>query len=323
MAYCHVTVFGGSGFVGRHLVRRLAAAGAVVRVAVRDPEAASFLMPMGDVGQVTPRLATITDDASVRKAVEGADQVVNLVGILYERGARTFQAMHVDAAARVARACAAAGGKRLAHVSALGADAQSPSAYARSKADGEKEVLAAFPQATILRPSVIFGPEDDFFNRFATLARISPVLPVFTDDLLRAAGSKFQPVYVGDVAEAILKTLNEEGGKHAGKTYELGGPRVYTLREIMELVLATVRRRRAIVPMPFWLGRLQASVLQFLPKPPLTPDQVVLLAKDNVLTGTYPGLTELGITPETAEVILPLYLSRYRTLPRHTILRGV
>ncbi|MBF0562701.1 MAG: complex I NDUFA9 subunit family protein [Alphaproteobacteria bacterium] len=319
MANRRVTVFGGSGFIGRHLVRRLSAAGFLVRIAVRDTVAAEFLKPMGDIGQIVAQSATITDDASVTRAVEGADWVVNLVGILYERGANNFKAIHVDGAARVARAAKAAGARRLIHLSALGADKGSASVYARSKAQGEQEVLAAFPDATILRPSVVFGPEDDFFNRFAALTRISPVLPVFSDSLVRITGPSFQPVYVGDVAQAILTALTEPG--HTGKIYELGGPRPYTMREIMELVSATIERPRRIVPIPFWLGKLEAAVLQFLPKPPLTPDQVVLLMSDNVLNGRFPGLAEMGITPEPVEAHLSSYLRRYRALFSHTILR--
>ena len=320
-----VTVFGASGFIGQHVVQRLARQGWVVRAAVRDPIAAEFLKPMGDVGQVNPVRADINDPTAVAAAVSGADAVISLVGILYERGRRSFQSVHVDGAAHVAAAAKAAGVERLVHVSALGADRNSESAYARSKAAGEEAVSQAFPGATIIRPSVVFGPEDGFFNRFAAMARLLPVLPVYTADgfkpemqenglptlnLYGSGGTIFQPVYVGDVAEAILRCV--ESPKLAGKVYELGGPRRYSLKEIMELVVAETGRCRVLVPLPFFVARIQAAFLQFLPNPPLTPDQVKLLKVDNVARGGKPGLAELGITPTTCEAILPMYLGRYR-----------
>jgi NADH dehydrogenase len=321
-----VTVFGGSGFIGRHLVQRLAAAGWIVRVAVRDPVAAEFLRPMGEVGQVVPLRADIGDPTAVKAMVEGADVVVNLVGILYERGRRSFDAVHRQGAATIAAAAKQSGVPRLIHVSALGADKSSPSAYARSKAAGEDEVIAAFAGATIFRPSVVFGPEDDFFNRFARLAVLSPVLPVYTAGAYRCVkgeggcafdpfgpgGPVFQPVWVGDVAEAIVKAIADPAT--AGKIYELGGPRRYTLKEILELVLRETNRRNLLVPLPFWVGRMQAAFLKWLPDPPLTPDQVKLLQTDNVVRGGKPGLAELGITPLAAETVLPETLSRWRKL---------
>ncbi len=320
-----VTIFGGSGFIGRHLVRRLAAAGWVVRVAVRDPVAAEFLKTMGDVGQVVPVRADITDPAVVQAAVHGAAAVVNLVGILYEGLGRRFDRIHRQGAATVAAAAKAAGAARLVHMSALGADKASPSAYARSKAAGEEAVIAAFPGATILRHSVVFGPEDDFFNRFAHLAMLSPVLPVFTSgafrlgfghggprlDLFGPGGPVFQPVWVSDVAAAIVKVLADP--QTAGRIYELGGPRRYSLKEILELILAETGRRNLLVPVPFWLAGLQAAVLGLLPHPPLTRDQVKLLRSDNVVRGGKPGLAELGITPTAAEAVIPSYLGRYRS----------
>jgi Predicted nucleoside-diphosphate-sugar epimerases len=319
------TVFGGSGFIGRQVVRRLAAQGWTVRAAVRDPVDAAFLKPMGDPGQVNPIHADVTDPASVRAALAGADAVVNLVGILFEKGKASFQAVHAQGAANVAQAARDAGVPVLAHMSALGADKTSPSAYARTKALGEEAVLAAFPAATIFRPSVVFGPDDDFFNRFAKLARISPVLPVFTADgfkpvhtetgygldLFGSGGPTFQPVYVCDVAEAIVRAVEEP--RLAGKVFELGGPRRYTLKEVLELVLRVTGRRRLLVPLPFPVARLQAFFLQFMPKPALTPDQVKLLRADNVVRGGKPGLAELGIAATAAEAILPGYLHRYRT----------
>ncbi|MBC7905805.1 MAG: complex I NDUFA9 subunit family protein [Rhodospirillaceae bacterium] len=319
------TVFGGSGFIGRQVVRRLAAQGWTVRAAVRNPNAAGFLKPMGDPGQVNPVRADINDPASIRAVIAGADAVINLVGILFERGKATFDAVHRQGAANVAQAVKDAGITRFVHMSALGADKASPSAYARTKALGEDAVLAAVPGATIFRPSVVFGPDDDFFNRFARLARISPVLPVFTSngfkpvhtetgysvDLFGSGGPTFQPVYVGDVAEAIVKAV--EDSALAGKVFELGGPRRYTLKEILELVQRTTGHKRLLVPLPFAVAKVQAFFLQYLPKPALTPDQVKLLKVDNVVRGGKPGLSDLGITPATAEAIVPTYLHRYQT----------
>lgn len=331
-----VTVFGGSGFIGRHLVRRLAARGDRVRVAVRDTEKAMFLKPMGDLGQISSVPASVLDDASVTRAVEGADCVVNLVGILAEGGKATFQKIHVEGAERVAKAAKAAGASRFVQVSALGADENSDSVYAQTKAKGEKAVLAAFPEATILRPSVIFGPEDQFFNLFAKIARLSPVLPFFTDsapairkdeagrpqlDLVGDGGPKFQPVFVGDVAEAIVRVM-EADADTAGKTFELGGDEVISMREIMKIVAHETRRRRAIVPLPIWVADVEATFLQMLPKKLLTRDQVKQLRRDNVRSGDYPGLHDLGISPTTVEAIVPTYLSRYRTMHRQIILRN-
>ncbi len=305
MAAPSITVFGGSGFLGRHLVKRLAEGGARLRVAVRYPEAAGFLKPMGEVGQVVPLQANLRDEASVTRAVEGADAVVNLVGILYQRGRQRFRAVHVEGAARAARAAAAAGARRFVQVSAIGADADSPAEYGRTKAAGEAAVSEAFDGATIVRPSIIFGPEDDFFNRFAAMARLSPALP-----LIGFGHTRFQPVYVGDVAEAMARLLDDPAS--AGKTYELGGPRVYSFREIMALVLRETGRNRLLVPLPYPLAMMQARFLELLPVPPLTRDQVQLLKRDNVVGGDAPGLADLGVTPTTVDAILPSYLGRYR-----------
>ena len=301
-----VTVFGGSGFIGRYVVRRLAVEGWVVRVAVRDAIAAAFLKTSGNVGQVVPMHVDITaDDAVLDAAIDGADAVINLVGILYESGRRTFQAIHAEAPARLARIAARAGVSRFVQMSALGADPHSPALYARSKAAGEAGVLAAFPQATIIRPSIVFGPEDGFFNRFACMARYSPALP-----LIGGGHNKFQPVYVCDVADAIIRTLHEDAAR--GQTYELGGPRVYTFQALMELMLRELRRHRGLIPIPYWMADIQAGFLQLLPLPLLTRDQVKLLQVDNVLSGTRPGLAELGIQATALELILPTYLDMYR-----------
>lgn len=310
-----VTVFGGSGFIGRHVVRHLAARGWRVRLAVRDIEQAGFLRPAGNLGQISAVPTTITSDASVAAAVKGADAVINLVGVLYERGKRTFQALHVDGARRIAAAAKAAGATHLIHVSALGADAASPSKYARSKAAGEAAVHGAFPGATILRPSVVFGSEDRFFNMFGAMAQISPVLPYFTNTVPHApggGGSKFQPVYVGDVADAIVKSLTEPSA--AGRTFELGGPTVYTFEELMRLVLSETGREAALIKLPFFAADVIGTFAPLFPlgAPLLTRDQAKLLRIDNVVHDGAAGFAQLGILPTAAEAILPSYLARFR-----------
>ncbi|MCW5729791.1 MAG: complex I NDUFA9 subunit family protein [Alphaproteobacteria bacterium] len=300
-----VTVFGGSGFVGRYAVKQLAEAGWRVRVAVRRPDEGLFLKPMGDVGQITLTQANLRVEPSVAAAVAGADAVVNLVGILYESGAQRFAAVQARGAELVARAARAAGARRLVHVSAIGADEHSASLYARSKAMGEAAVRREFPDATILRPSVIFGAEDGFLNRFGAMARISPFLP-----LIGGGATRFQPVYVGDVAAAIARALADDAA--AGRTYELGGPRVYSFRELMALVLRETGRRRALLPIPFAIAGMQALFLELLPVPPLTRDQVELLRHDNLPAAGAPGLADLAIAPTPLEVHAPSILARYR-----------
>lgn len=303
-----ITVFGGSGFLGRHVVRALAKRGYRIRVAVRRPDLTNYLQPLGRVGQIHAVQANLRYPASIAAAVRDSDVVINLVGILYERGRQQFDTVQAMGAEAVALAAAAHGAK-LVHVSAIGADENSTSAYARAKAKGEKLVLAAVPGATILRPSIVFGPEDDFFNRFAALARFMPALP-----LIGGGTTRFQPVYVGDVADAVVKAA--EGETKPGATYELGGPEVLTFKEVMEYILATVERRRLLVPVPFWAARLQAMLLQFMPKPLLTPDQVELLRTDNVVSAdaARDGLTlsGLGIAPRAVETVVPTYLWRFR-----------
>ena len=300
-----VTVFGGSGFLGRHIVRALANDGWRVRAAVRRPHTANFLRPMGRVGQVQIVKANVLGDAAVDAAVRGADAVINLVGVLSQSGRQRFDALHAEAAERIAKAAAAHGIGRLLHVSALGISAQSESVYARTKAEGEARARSAFPGTTIFRPSIVFGPEDDFFNRFAWLARLSPALP-----LIGGGHTRFQPVYVGDIARAALRVLNDPST--AGKTYELGGPEIMTMKQVMQLVLKETHRRRLLVPLPFGLARIQAAFLGLLPKPLLTLDQVRLLRSDNVVTEGTLTLRDLGIVPEAAEAILPSYLWRFR-----------
>jgi uncharacterized protein YbjT (DUF2867 family) len=302
------TVFGGSGFLGRNVVRALARRDYRIRVAVRRPDLAGHLQPLGRVGQIHAVQANLRYPDSVTAAVRHAEVVINLAAILYERGRQTFEAVHVAGADAVAQAAAAAGG-RMIHVSAIGADANSPAQYARTKAAGEVAVRAAVPGATIFRPSIMFGPEDDFFNRFAAMARLSPVLP-----LVGGGHTRFQPVFVGDVAEAIARAV--DGEVAGGVTYELGGPEVKTFRELMQFVLATTGRRRLLVPLPFPIASFQAAFLQFLPKPPLTPDQVKLLRVDNVVSEQAERerrtLAALGIAPTTIEAVVPNYLWRFR-----------
>jgi len=298
------TVFGGSGFVGRYVVQRLARRGFIVRVAVRDPVAAGFLKPMGAVGQIVPLFGPITDESHVARALEGATWAVNLVGILAERRAGDFNLVHGEGAGRVARLAAAAGVARLVHVSAIGADPASPSRYGRSKAAGEMAVRQGFPTATILRPSLVFGPEDAFFNRFAGLARLLPVMPVI------AGSSRFQPVYVGDVADAILAALDRP--EAAGAIYELGGPDVRSFRELMEAVLTWTGRTRKLVNVPMGIARLQARLGELVPGKPFTRDQLAMLQRDNVVAAGMPGLADLGLMPTPMELVVPEYLARFR-----------
>jgi len=304
-----VTVFGGSGFVGRNVVRALCKRDYRVRVAVRRPELAGHLQPLGRVGQIHAVQANLRYPASVEAAMRDSHVAINLVGILTEGGAQTFDAVQAVGAGSVAKAASAVGA-RMVHVSAIAADENSPSRYARAKAAGEKAVLSAAPEATILRPSIVFGPEDQFINRFASLARMSPMLP-----LIGGGVTRLQPVYVGDVATAVADAV--DGKTKAGATYELGGPEVLTMREIMEIILATIERRRMLVSLPFGLAKFQALFLQFAPGPlKLTPDQVELLRVDNVVSeaAKAAGLTleGLGIAPDSLEAIAPQYLWRFR-----------
>ena len=303
-----VTIFGGSGFLGRHVIRVLCKRGYRIRVAVRRPDLALHLQPLGRVGQVHAVQANVRYPASVQAAVRDAHIVINLVGILFERGKQRFSAVQAEGPGLVAEAAAAADA-RMIHVSAIGADPGSAALYARSKAAGEQAVWAACPTATIFRPSIMFGPEDAFFNRFAAIARLSPVLP-----LIGGGNTRFQPVFVGDVAEALAKAA--DGEARQGVTYELGGPDVRTFKELMEFMLATIERRRLLVPLPFAVAEFQAWFLQFLPRPLLTPDQVRLLKSDNVVSdqATHEGRTlqDLGIEPHAMAAIVPSYLWRFR-----------
>jgi len=303
-----ITVYGGSGFLGRHVVRALAKRGYRVRVAVRQPELAGYLQPLGRVGQIHAVQANLRYQDSVQAAARGADVLINLVGILFERGRQRFEAVQAAGAQAVAQA-AARSGAHLVHVSAIGADAHARSHYARSKAMGEKLTLAAAPSAIILRPSILFGPEDDFFNKFAAIARFATALP-----LIGGGRTRFQPVFAGDVASAVVAAIEDRAKE--GQIYELGGPEVRSFKELMQFMLATIERRRPLVPIPFPLATLLASFLQLMPKPMLTSDQVELLRGDVVVSETAKRegrtLEALGIDPLAMAAVVPAYLWRFR-----------
>lgn len=303
-----VTVFGGSGFVGRHIVRALAKRGYLVRVACRRPDLAGHLQPLGNVGQIQPIQANLRYRWSIERALDGADYAINCVGILHEGGRQRFSSVQAFGAQAIAEVCRA-NGISMTQLSAIGADAQSQSEYARSKAAGVAAVLDAVPDAVILRPSIVFGPEDSFFNRFAEMARFSPVLP-----LIGGGTTKFQPVYVGDVAEVAARAA--DGSIAGGASYDLGGPQVLTFRACMETMLEVIERRRWLVTVPWPVARLQASVLEMLPNPLLTTDQLKQLAVDNVVSEAAiregRTLQGLGIRPQSLEAILPTYLWRFR-----------
>lgn len=304
-----VTIYGGSGFIGRYVVRALAKTGCRMRIAVRRPDLAGHLQPMGGVGQINPVQVNLRDMDSVRLAAEGADALVNLVGILYQHGRQKFMAVQAEGAGRVAQVAAEIGAGALVHLSAIGADPTSKSLYARSKAAGEDAVMKAFPSANVIRPSIVFGPEDEFFNRFAAMARISPFLP-----LIGGGKSEFQPVFVGDVAKTVLAAL--DGQASPGTAYELGGPEVLSFKALMEYILMETRRHRLLLPMPMWLAKLQAVAFSILPHPPLTLDQLHLLERDNVVgeaaIAQQRTLAGLDIEPVAIETIVPTYLERFR-----------
>ncbi|KJV09095.1 3-beta hydroxysteroid dehydrogenase [Elstera litoralis] len=311
-----ITVIGGSGFVGRHLVQRLAKTGAQIRLGVRNAEAAKRLKPLGNVGQIVPMGVDIGRGIGLEAAVAGADVVINLVGILAPGGGnRSFEAVQAEGAQRVAEVAKAAGVARFIHMSALGADAASKSRYAQTKAAGEAAVLAVYPSAMIVRPSIIFGPEDGFFNRFATMARMAPALP-----LIGGGETKFQPVFVGDVAEAIVSAVNDPT---ISGIYELGGPLTYSFKDLLAFTLETAHLKAVLLPIPFCVASLMGSVMQFVPGAPITADQVELLKTDNVVSGRYPGLADLGLTGATIEAIVPAYLARFHPGGRFGNLKGV
>jgi NADH dehydrogenase len=300
-----VTIFGGSGFVGRYLVQKFAENGDQIRVAVRNPLAAQFLKPLGEVGQITFVQASLASSENLSHIIQGSDVVINLVGILYEKGSQTFEKVHVEGAANIAETASKLGISRLLHMSALGAHKDSHARYASTKARGEEMVLKHYPKATLFRPSVIFGREDGFLNRFAQMALISPFLP-----LIGGGKTRFQPVYVGDVADCFFNASSLKEAR--GKTYEIGGPSIYTFKDLMIYLLQTIHRKRLLLPLPFGLAKVMGSVAQFLPTPPLTPDQVELLKTDNVLSPQSLHAEDLGVLPKALEAITPLYLARYR-----------
>lgn len=303
-----VTIFGGDGFVGTQLVQKLAKQGHRIRVAVRRPDLAGHVKPLGDVGQIQPVQANIRNKPSIERAVQGADIVINLVGILAEKGQQRFRAVHTMGAKNIAEAAKNAGAETLVHMSALGADTESDSAYQRSKAMGDAEVLKAFPSAVIIRPSIIFGEGDGFFNLFGALARLFPVLPLI------GGNTKFQPIFVGDVAEAFFRAAN--GKVKTGKIYELGGADVETMRELMQRVLDESQRNRLMIPAPMGLVKLKAWFLQLLPWKLLTVDQVVQLGMDNVVSAAATkqkrDLAAFGINPASMDAVLPTYMWRFR-----------
>jgi NADH dehydrogenase len=304
-----VTVFGGSGFLGRYVVQALARRGHRIRVAVRRPDLAGHLQPLGMVGQIKAIQANLRYRWSVDRAVEGADAVINLVGILAEGGRQTFDAVQAFGPRAIGEAARAQGIANVVHVSAIGVDQPSTAGYMRSKAEGESGLREVMPTAVVIRPSILFGPEDDFFNRFAAMARLSPALP-----LIGGGKTRFQPVFAGDVGEAIARAI--DGGAEAGTTYELGGPEVLTFRQCMEKTLAVTGRKRLLLPIPWFAGRIMGRVGQHLPGKPITLDQVRMLMLDNVVSAEAAEekrtLEGLGIEPTALEIVLPTYLKRFR-----------
>ena len=315
-----ITIIGGSGFLGRHIVRALAKRGYRIRVACRRPDLAGHVQPLGTPGQIMPVQANVRYPASVAAACDGAYAVINLTGVLYSAGSQSFDAVHVFGAEASARAAKAARARLFIQMSALGAGEASPSVYGTSKAEGEKRARAAFPGVIILRPSVVFGPEDGFFNKFAALSRFAPALP-----LIGGGATKFAPVFVGDVAEAVARLIDR--GEPDGRIYELGGPQVLSFRQILQFILDTIGRRRLLVPVPWAIARLQGMILGLLPKPMLTSDQVELLKSDNLVSESARRerrtLEGLGIAPRSIEAIVPSYLYRYRKAGQFTAPRGM
>jgi len=315
-----ITIIGGSGFVGRHIVRALARRGYRIRVACRRPDLAGHLQPLGNTGQIMMVQANVRYPASLAAACEGAYAVINLTGVLYSAGAQSFDAVHVFGAEASAKAAKAAKARLFIQMSAIGADETSAADYARSKAEGEKRARAAFPGAIVLRPSIVFGPEDSFFNRFAGMARFSPFLP-----LIGGGETRFQPVFAGDLGEAVARLVDR--GEADGNTYELGGPETLSFKQLMQFTLDTIGRKRALVPLPWGVAKLQAAVMGLLPKPLLTSDQVELLKTDNVVSDAARRdgrtLEGLGVTPRGIEGIVPGYLYRYRKAGQFTAPKGM
>ncbi|MGH6870432.1 MAG: complex I NDUFA9 subunit family protein [Rhizomicrobium sp.] len=300
-----VTIFGGSGLLGRYCVRAFANAGWRIKVGVRHPNLAQYLPPMGHVGQILVTRADVTDPDAVAAATRGADTIINLVGILHPAQGQNYQSVHVEAPRTIGRAAKAAGVGTLIHVSTMNIGPESESIYARSKAQGELALREEFPGATLIKPSLVFGPEDQFFNKFAGLARMLPVLP-----LIGGGHTRFQPVFAGDVADAIVKCASNPSTR--GKSYELGGPGIYTVKQLLEIILRETGRSRPLIPIPFWAATIKSYFLQFVPGKPLTPDQVKFLKTDNVVNAGALGFADLGIEPDSLEAVLPAYLWRFR-----------
>ena len=315
-----ITIIGGSGFVGRHIVRALARRGYRIRVACRRPDLAGHLQPLGNTGQIMAVQANVRYPASLAAACDGAYAVINLTGVLHSGGAQSFDAVHVFGAEASAKAAKAARARVFIQMSAIGADASSSAEYARSKAEGEARARANFPGAIVLRPSIVFGPEDGFFNRFAEMARFSPFLP-----LIGGGATQFQPVFAGDVGEAVARLV--DAGEADGRTYELGGPESFSFRQLMQFTLDTIGRSRLLLPLPWGLARVQAAIMGLLPNPMLTADQVEMLRHDNVVSEEarreQRTLEGLGVTPQGIEGIVPGYLYRYRKAGQFTAPKGI
>lgn len=297
-------IFGGTGFIGRQIVRELARQGYTIKVATRAPESAYFLRTAGNVGQIVPFACNYADEANIRRAVQGCTLVVNCIGVLFEKGKNSFTKIHTELPRTIAKACAAEKAGRFIHVSAMACE-ENHSKYGKSKRNGELAVFENFAHATILRPSVVFGVEDNFFNLFAKLSVVSPVLP-----LIGGGKTKFQPVYVGDVADAVVACASNP--ETAGQTYDLGGPETLTFREIYERLSKETGRKPMLLTLPWGIAQIQGAFLSLLPNPLLTPDQVESLKTDNVAGAGNPGLADLGIAPTSLDTILPTYLARYR-----------
>lgn len=302
-----ITVFGGTGFLGRHIIRNLAKSGAVIRVATRSPASAYFLRPLGQIGQIVPVRCDVNDDASVAAVLDGATHAVNLVGILFERGRQRFDRLHAELPGRIGRIAAAKKLALVVHISALGAAANGPSRYSRSKAAGEDALRAAFARHVILRPSVVFGPEDNFFNMFARMAQKFHMLP-----LIAGGQTRFQPVYVGDIAEAVTRVIDAPTDSvFVGKTYTACGPQVYSMKELMRITLQQSRLSACLLPLPGWAARLMAMVSRLLPRPLITADQIRQLSVDNVQHPNVPGIADLGVAPTDLRAVLPSYMLQY------------
>ncbi len=301
-----ITIFGGTGFLGRHIVKKLADYGFIVKIATRIPESAYKLKPYGEVGQIVAVKCNYSDPHSIRSVIKGSDFVINSIGILFEKKRNSFTKIHIDLAAMIAKACSDENVKKFIHISSLGCDT-SNSKYAKSKFEGEKAVLSNYPNATILRPSIIFGKEDNFFNMFAELIRFTPILP-----LIGGGKTKFQPIYVEDIAEVTIKIINSDNKRYSGKIYQIGGNDIVTFKEIYEKIFKYTNRRRKLIYVPFGIAKIIAWFLSIFPKPILTPDQVESLKNDNIVTDKTLNITAYNVKPKSMDIVLPQYLNNYR-----------